>query len=196
MKDSKFYNKYFKKEKEKTTSKIWVTKLLLSIIFLLISLIYVNINNKNKEKYTDSILEDSISFTKMNNIYDKYIGSSKKEESNNNNNELLTMNGSIEYTSMAQYNNSTEFTVNKESPVSILKPGIIVYVGEKDDLGNTVIVQGNDGVDIWYSNILVSEYSLYDYVTKNDIIGTTNDNHLYITINKDGTYLTYEEYFK
>lgn len=192
MKDSKFYNKYFKKEKP--TSKIWVTKLLLSIIFLLVSLIYVNINNKNKEKYTDSILEDSISFTKMNNIYDKYIGSSKKEESNNN--ELLTMNGSIEYTSMAQYNNSTEFTVNKDSPVSILKPGIIVYVGEKDDLGNTVIVQGNDGVDIWYSNILVSEYSLYDYVTKNDIIGTTNDNHLYITIDKDGTYLTYEEYFK
>ena len=190
MKDSKFYSKYYKNEER--PNKIWVTKLLLSIIFLLSSLIYINFSNKNKENYTNKILENSISFTKMNNIYDKYIGASNKESSNK---ELLTINENLNYTSLTQYNNSTELTVGQDSPVNILKPGIIVYIGEKDDLGNTVIVQGNDGVDIWYSNILVTEYSLYDYVSKNDIIGTTNSNYLYLTIVKDNEYLTYEEYF-
>lgn len=191
MKDSKFYNKYFKKETP--SDKIWVTKLLLSIIFLLSSLIYVNFSTKNKENYTNNILEDNISFTKINDIYDKYIGETKKE--NNDNKEALTINENLVYTSLTQYNNSTELTVSPDSPVNILKPGIIVYIGEKDDLGNTVIVQGNDGVDIWYSNILVTEYSLYDYVTKNDIIGTTNSDKLYLTIEKNDQYLTYEEYF-
>lgn len=192
MKDSKFYDKYIKKEKP--SNKIWVTKLLLSIIFILISLIYVNFNTKNKETYTNNILEDSISFTKLNNLYDKYIGNTKKEEVNKE--DVLTMNEGLVYQSLEKYNNSTKFIVSNDYPINILKPGIIVYIGEKDDLGNTVIVQGNDGVDIWYSNINVTEYSLYDYVTKNDILGTTNSNTLYLTILKDGTYLTYEEYFK
>lgn len=192
MKESKFYNKYFKKETP--SNKIWVTKLLLSIIFFLISLIYVNFNNKNRENYTNNIFEDNISFTKMNNLYDKYIGNTKKEA--NNKKESLVMNEGLVYQSLEAYNNSTKFTVSNDYPINVLKPGIIVFIGEKDDLGNTVIVQGNDGVDIWYSNVNVTEYSLYDYVTKDDILGTTNNNFLYITILKDGTYLTYEEYFK
>ena len=72
--------------------------------------------------------------------------------------------------------------------------GIIVYIGDKDDLGNTVIVQGNDGIDIWYSGISLKEYGLYDYVSKGDILGLSSDVYVTISIYEDGELLKYEEY--
>ena len=68
-------------------------------------------------------------------------------------------------------------------------------MGDKDDLGNTIIIQGNDGIDIWYSNITVSDYSLYDYVSTGDILGVNNEDYYKLTIMKDGKYLEYDEYF-
>ena len=56
--------------------------------------------------------------------------------------------------------------------VSLIQSGIVVYVGEKDNLGNTVIVQGVDGIDVWYSNLGNVNVSLYDYVSNGDIIKT------------------------
>ena len=175
MQDSKFYNKYLKKQKP--TNKLWVTKLLLSIIFILSSLIYVNISTKNKEKYMNNIFEDTISFTSINKLYDKYFGNLFTKEENKPQ-DIPTFNDTLVYESMSQYNNSTQFKVGSEYMVSILKPGIIVYIGDKDELGNTVIVQGNDGVDIWYSNVSITEYSLYDYVKSGDTLGVTNNEYL------------------
>ena len=78
--------------------------------------------------------------------------------------------------------------------VEVLVPGIIVFDGEKDDLGNTIIVQGNDGVDVWYSCVTMKEKGLYDYVSKGDILGISNDVYVTISIYEDGKLLDYEEY--
>ena len=55
-------------------------------------------------------------------------------------------------------------------------------------------MQGNDGVDIWYSGVTSSELKVYDYIESTTIIGITSEDYLYITLNKDGEYLNYEEY--
>ena len=69
-----------------------------------------------------------------------------------------------------------------------------MYLGDKDNLGNTCIIQGVDGVDIWYSNIDTSNLTLYDYVNKGDMLGTTLSDKLYLTLEKNNEFIDYETY--
>ena len=66
-------------------------------------------------------------------------------------------------------------------------------MGEKENLGYTIIVQGVDDVDIWYSNIKNSSIKLYDYIETNAVLGEVDDS-LIVTIVKNNKYLGYEEY--
>lgn len=50
--------------------------------------------------------------------------------------------------------------------VPTLESGIVVYIGEKEDYGTTVIIDQIDGVEVYYSNITVENLKLYDYVEK------------------------------
>ena len=90
--------------------------------------------------------------------------------------------------------NGTKLTVGMNEVINVITSGIIVYIGEKDDLGNTIIIQGNDGVDIWYSNITDYEIKVYDYVEAGSILGTSNGDDILLTIELDGKFISYEEY--
>ena len=70
----------------------------------------------------------------------------------------------------------------------------MVFSGEKEGLGNTVIIQGIDGVDIWYSNIENVNLTLYDYVEKDNILGEAQDGEIILTFLSDGNYISYENY--
>ena len=52
-----------------------ISKALLSIIFLLVSIILINKNENIKKFYEDKVFNDSISFIKFNELYNKYFGS-------------------------------------------------------------------------------------------------------------------------
>ena len=65
--------------KVKLLSKRIVSKLLLSIIFLLVSIILINKSTQVKEFYLDNIYTNSWSFTKFNSLYNKYFGSLVKD---------------------------------------------------------------------------------------------------------------------
>ncbi len=194
MKDSKYYKKMcLKKKDKKISSNMWISKLLISIIVILSSLIITNLNNDLKDIFKRNVLENNISFSNLNKLYQKYIGGFIKDD----NNEVLVANDDkLNENTIKEENGSYVIEVDKDYPINFMASGIIVYIGDKDELGNTVIVQGNDGVDLWYSNIFISDYSLYDYVKKGEILGTTNSEYLRLTIMKDGTKLSYDEYFK
>ena len=68
-------------------------------------------------------------------------------------------------------------------------------MGEKEGYGNTLIIQGVDGTDIWYGNVADTNLNLYDYLDANTILGTSSEDKYYLVFQKDGEYLTYEEYF-
>lgn len=189
MKDSKYYKKKLKKQgKDDERLSILFSKLLLAVIFVLGSLVLTNFSSSLKDKYVKEVLEKNIDISYINKFYNKYIGRGKKEEE-----EVLVANldSSKEYEKVGE---SVKFTMEAEEPITTLEGGIIVFIGDKDDLGNTVIVQGNDGVDIWYSNILMTDYSLYDYVSKGDKLGVSMSDNYLVTIKKDDKTLEYEEY--
>ena len=73
---------------------------------------------------------------------------------------------------------------------------MVIYIGEKENYGNVIIIEGVDGIDIWYGNMETTTTKLYDYVNKNTYLGTTKDNILYLVYQKDGKFLDYKEYLK
>lgn len=193
---SYYDSKYLKKKKREQGVKkdsLWMSKILLSIIVLLSSLIYINYSESNKEKFKKNIFETNISFAKFNSIYNKYFGDVKIDKDEET---VLTFNEAFAYKEIKKIDNYFEVSVTTDYMIPFLSSGIIVFIGEKENFGDCVIVQGNDGVDIWYGNVTVVDHSLYDYVSDGNTLGTVKGDKIYLAFIKDGQNISYEEYFE
>lgn len=185
-------NKHSKKKKDSNKS-INLTKFLLVIILTLITLIAIKKNIKFKELFYKYVYEDSINFAKINEYYEKIFGSYIPFEDTTNK-VTPVFNEKLTYISSNKYLDGVKLTVENNYLVPVLQSGLVVYMGEKEGYGNTVIVQGIDGIDIWYGNVTNISISLYDYIDKKSLLGTTKDDVLYLVYKKDGEILNYEEY--
>ena len=171
-----------------------LSKFLLSIIFLMVSIILIKSNSNIKTFYQKDILTKQINFTKFNDFYTKYFGNILPDYTVPSVPTQMASNTEFDYNNGTPYLNGTKLETTENYPVPIITSGIIVFLGEKDSLGPTCIVQGIDGVDIWYSHIDTSSLNLYDYVTEGKILAPTESNYFYLTIDSNGNYLTYDTY--
>ena len=162
------------------------------VLFLVLAII-----SKSSTTYKDiivsNIYERNISFTKIKKLYTKYLGGITpldkvvKEE-------LAVFNEELEYDNESIYHDGVKLEVKDNYLVPILEEGMVIYIGEKENYGNVVIIEGIDGISIWYGNMATTTVKLYDYVEKTNYLGTTKDNILYLAYQKDGTFLDYQEY--
>lgn len=171
-----------------------LSKFLLSIIFLMVSIILIKSNSNIKTFYQEDILTKQINFTKFNDFYTKYFGNILPDYTVPSIPTKMASNTEFDYNNGTPYLNGTKLETTENYPVPIITSGIIVFLGEKDSLGPTCIVQGIDGIDIWYSHIDTSSLNLYDYVTEGKILAPTESNYFYLTIDSNGNYLTYDTY--
>lgn len=169
-----------------------ISRVLITVIFVLGSIIFTNVSDDNKALYQKYVLEDSLEFTKINELYQRIFGDVDITKKDNPDSEVVF--GDVTYTNIEPFKNGVKLTVDINEAISVITSGIVVFIGEKEDLGNTIIIQGNDGVDIWYSNITENDIKVYDYVEAGNILGSSNSENIYITINKDGEFINYEEY--
>ena len=168
------------------------SKILISIILVLASLIYTNKSDKNYALFKDKVIDSNIRLAKLRNKYEKLFGKvlPKQEEKVKQVFKEDQPSKKIE-----PYLDGEKIIYETVSNISAIQSGMVVFIGEKENLGNTIIIQGVDDTDIWYSNIKNSNLKLYDYVEKDKIIGEV-DNELYLNIIKDKKHLKYEEYIK
>ena len=171
-----------------------LSKFLLSIIFLMVSIILIKSNSNIKTFYQEDILTKQINFTKFNDFYTKYFGNILPDYTVPSVPTQMASNTEFDYNNGTPYLNGTKLETTENYPVPIITSDIIVFLGEKDSLGPTCIVQGIDGIDIWYSHIDTSSLNLYDYVTEGKILAPTESNYFYLTIDSNGNYLTYDTY--
>ncbi len=170
------------------------TKVLLAIIFVLCSAIYINLSDTNYQNYKETVLTETLSFTKINEWYEKYFGSVLPIELDST---TIPVNKTTnDFKEIEAYQNGISTKIGKGNIVNALNSGILVFQGEKENYGNVAIIQGIDGVDIWYGNIENVNLSLYDYVEKDTLIGSAKDDKIYLVFQKDGQFLNYEEYQK
>lgn len=183
------YNSSLKSNNKKSNK--FITKILLSIILCFSSLIYIKQDEKNLENYKQYVFSETFSFTKANNLLSKYLDNNFLNTSSE---ETAMVFDEVIETTKEKYENGTKLKYSNPNAVKLIESGIVVYVGKKENLGNTIIIQGIDGYDIWYSNISNSNIKIYDYLEKDFVIGETEE--LIVTISKDGQYIDYDEYIK
>ena len=75
-----------------------------------------------------------------------------------------------------------------------MKNGLVVFIGQKEEYGNTVIIQQADGIDVWYSNLESINVKMYDYVKSGDFLGEVTSNYFYLIFKKEGNVLNYQDY--
>ena len=164
-----------------------------SLIAILLFLILA-ITSKKEQAYKDIIIsnlyEKNFSFTKIKNIYNKYLGGIVPLD------KISINNAQLEYSNATPFYDGVKLEVFDKYLVPVIEEGMIVYIGEKEKYGNVIIVEGLDGVEIWYGNMENTTSKLYDYVDKNTYLGQTKNNNLYLIYSKDGNFLNYKEYLK
>ena len=191
MNDMDKYIKEFKNKRKKSHLSKFISKVLLSTIIILICLIYASRSDNNKNLIKDYFFSNTLKFTKIKSYYEKLFGDVLPKDIDNS---QMVFNEGLVYKSIDNYYDGEKLLLNSNTPISNITSGIVVFIGQKDNYGNTVVIQGIDGADIWYGNINNVSVKLYDYVEKNTIIGETIDDKLYLVIKKDNDYIKYEDY--
>lgn len=160
----------------------FISKLFIVTIITLFSLILIKSSKRIKKLVYNYVYSDNISFSKINSLYKKYLGSNTLLDS-----KLITpvFNEQLEYSSKERYKDGLVLSVEDEYLVPSLNNGLVIFVGKKEEYGNVVIVEGLDGVNIWYGNISNVNVKLYDYIDKGSLIGNCNSK-LYLVYKKDG----------
>ena len=202
MDEYRLLNKHFNKSSNNkevkhvnSWLKIFISKVLICfIIFLLVS-IFVKTNPKYKEIIYNNVYEKNFSFAKVNELYTKYFGEIfpvKKIMPE----DIAVFSEKLVYSDANLYNDGVKLTVSDNYLVPVMESGIVVFIGEKELYGKTVIIQQVDGKDVWYSNIIVGDIKIYDYVDKGKMLGSAIDKTFYLVFQKDGKFLDYKEFIK
>ena len=182
-----------KKEIKETSkfSKI-CSRFLVLVVFTLVCMILLKSNVDLRDKVYKKVFQNNFSFARINEVYKKYFGSSiplKKEEETS-----LVSSTKLEYSDLEKYKDGVKLTVKENYLISSLDSGLVIFVGDKEGYGNTVIVQRADNVEVWYSNIKNTNVSLYDYIKKGDNIGEANGKNIYLVFTKEGAVQDYKKY--
>lgn len=194
-------NKYLNiiNKKNKIDKKIFTNKyldnLLIRTLLVIVSLLFITIIYKNNDVLKDKINKyffyEGISFAEVKKVYNKYLGGVLPTIKEDTVTEVF--NEKLNYSSSSIYYDGVKLSVSDGYLVPTLDEGMVVFIGEKDNYGKTVIIENLDGIYYWYGNIINTSLKLYDYVEKGSLVGEVN-NDLYMIFSKNGKFLNYEEY--
>lgn len=62
----------------------------------------------------------------------------------------------------------------KGAQVKAMNEGIVRFAGNKEGIGNTVIIQHSDQTESWYGNLESINVNLYEYIEKGKEVGTVS----------------------
>ena len=180
------------KEEKKSNRVIkFVNKTLMAIFLGLVFLIIMEYSPKFKTFMQKDVLDENISFGLLGKLYNKYFG---EVLPTNNDNVVKVFKEKITYKEKEKYHDGYKLTVDNNYLIPVINGGVVVYLGEKEDYGKVIVIEGEDGVTITYGNIKNTDLKLYNYVTSGNYLGEANGDYIYITILKNGEYLDLEAY--
>ena len=151
----------------------FLNRFLITALLTVVCLIFLKKNVSFKNYFSDHVLSDNFNFSYFNSLYDKYLGGFPFKSV------VPVFNEKLSYSDSSDYLDG----------VSLL----VVFIGYKEGYGNTLILEGSDGVDIWYSNMDDISVSMYEYVGEGSFIGNCS-NKLILVFKKDGNVLDYKKY--
>ena len=189
-------NKDTKKKRNGFVLYRYLCKVFFVIFLTLLVLIFIKKDPQFKTDFYKFVYNSHFSFATFNDVYEKYMGNPLPFK------DLLVQgtepvfNEQLVYKETNIYKDGVELKVDKNYMVPALDSGIVVFIGDKEDYKDTVIVQQANGIDVWYSNVAVNNLKLYDYIEKGNLIGEVKTDSLYMVFKKDGKVLDYKDYIQ
>ncbi len=176
-----FFNKY-------------IIKFLILVVVTLILLIILKTNKSFRSVFYKNIYEKHFSFVSINNYYQKLFGNPIPFSDFFTDSDKTVFSEKIKYDAVTKYYDGYSFTVNNNLLVPVIETGMVIFIGEKENLGNTIIIEQIDGTEVWYGNITDINVKMYDYIEKGSVLGNTISDKLYLVFKKDGESISYEKY--
>lgn len=170
-----------------------ISKICICVILVLVNLILFKAFPNFKNIFYTNVYEKNFSFAFINDVYKKYIGSSLPFE-NLFDNTSAVFNEQLKYNDSHKYMDGVKLMVEDNYLVPALDKGLIVFIGEKENYGNTIIIQQSNGIDVWYGHMDNINVSMYDYVNQGDLLGEVSTGELYLLFKRDGEVLDYQKY--
>ena len=192
MVESKFYKNSSNKKSKSNFFKNILSRILITVIVTLLLLICFKMNNNFKKSFYHYTYEQNFPFSVVKNFLQEKFGTSLTFDKIVTDQEVF--NEKLSYKDKSLYHDGVKLTVSSEYMVPSFESGIVVYIGEKENYKQTVIVQQMNGVDVWYGNIKQTNVKLYDYVEKGALIGQVSDKTLYLVFQKEGKFIDYQSY--
>lgn len=179
-------------KKNNKNSKKYVTNLLtrslITIILVFGVLIMVNFDKDFKSDLEKYLFKTNYNFSSINKLYNNYFADFLKTSKDS----VAVFEEKEKTEDYKKYKDGVVKQIGKNEEIKLLNGGIVVFIGEKEGYGNTVIVQQSNGTDAWYGNIKKVDVKLYDYLEKGESLGKASEK-LYLVFQKDGEYLDYKE---
>ena len=191
----KYLNKTKKPTKQKHTLYKFIIRLFICILIVLGTLIFIKYDKNGKQIIYKYLYENNSNFATINNWYQEHFGDILPFQNTVKEKTKLVFNENLVYKDASLYKNGVKLNVEDNYLVPIIESGIVVFIGNKDDYGKTVIIEQIDGVNVWYGNIDNINVSLYDYVSKGELLAEASKS-FYMAFQKNGKFLKYQDYLK
>lgn len=189
------YEYYEKQDDEKRSFSFfrYFSKFLFTVILTLVTMICLKGNTQFKTVFYKYVYDTNFEFAVVNQWYQKTFGSSIPFQDMFQVSTQTVFQEKLNYSNIQDYQDGAELEVSSLYLVPVYESGLVVFIGEKEGYGQTVIVQQINGVDLWYGNVNAN-VSMYDYVEKGSLLGNCLDTKLYLVFQKNGEALNYHEY--
>lgn len=186
-------SKFYKENKTSNNSfKKIILRILVTTIIALILLISFKMNSSFKKTFYHYVYEENFPFSVVKNFLQDKFGTSLTFDKLVTEEEVF--NEKLSYKDKSLYHDGVKLTVSSEYMIPSFESGIVVYIGQKENYKQVVIVQQMNGVDVWYGNIKQANVKLYDYVEKGSLIGQADNKTLYLVFQKEGKFIDYQNY--
>lgn len=171
----------------------FIQKLFIMTIIFLVCMILVRKDEEFKHLIRKNVYENSFQFTRLRQFYQQHFGDILSIE------ELIpevqpVFSERISYLERNTYEDGVKLIVNEKYLVPVIESGIIVFIGEKEGIGHTVVIEQIDGVSTWYSGVSTKNLRLYDYISQGSLLGEVSGNTLFLTFKRNGEILDYKEF--
>lgn len=169
-----------------------LNRFLITGLLTIVCLIFLKKDVSFRDFFNDRVLSINFNFAYMDNLYRKYFGGTLPFSDILSETKTV-FNETLRYDGYSDFLDGVSLNVGVDYLVPSLDTGLVVFVGDKEGYGNTIIVQQANGIDVWYSNMSDVSVNMYEYVSKGSFIGSC-DSSLILVFKKDGNVLDYREY--
>ena len=153
-------------------------KLFTVLIFTMVIISLSNYSPKFRNFLINDILNNSMNFSKINNILDKTTNIFKTEKIE----KVNKLEDNV--ISSEKYKDGIKYFISDNEKIYVKDSGIVTYIGKKDGYNNTIVIQQSNGYYAWYGNIK-EKVKLYDYVESGSLLGTASQEYYYVLLKDD-----------